>query len=453
MTRFLTQGLTASLPSVTHKLAGCSVPHGSEADHGARVGGTAGGPNAQYFTWLIFACFLLFPFRRSVELPLLIMALGGIMLAYRYRSAFLHEQAVKLYTLLFACIWIPMLVSVPDSYELKTSGSTTLSFLRLYLAGLFVIWAVSDQRQLALLSKLLAGLTAFWVVDALFQAVTGHDFLGFAQIPSRLNGVFGEKSIKLGNALPVLAPFLILALRSKPVLMVLAALLTGAVVLLAGSRGGWVSFGVVCAWLVLSEAQRRGLALWKIGVVAALVGTLGTVAAFEHPGAKHRLDQTLLLFSGDEAKIDEALSYRWTLWKDAFSMVEQNPLTGVGVRAFRYAYPEFAQPGDRFVTVDQAAGEQTGAFYAHQMVLEVFCETGMIGLLGLVLFYAFLVRYWRLASREQRLLALPAAVAAAAWIFPFNTHPSFYSAQWSIMVWLVIAILCASLLPSGVKSG
>ena len=422
---------------------------GIAADQNAHDGG-ASFPKAQHFTWLIFACFLLFPFRRSVELPLLIMAIGGIVLAYKYRNAFFHEPAIKLYTLLFACIWIPMLASLPDSYDLKTSGSTALSFLRLYLAGLFVIWALRNQSQLSLLFKLLAGLTAFWVVDALFQAVAGHNLFGYAPIQSRLNGVFGEKSLKLGNALPVLAPFLILALRGKPALMLLAALLTAAVVLLAGSRGGWVSFGLVCAWLILSEAQRRGAALWKLGVVAALIGAMGTIAAFEHPRAKQRLDQTLLLFSGDEAKIDLALSYRWTLWKDAFAMIEHHPVNGVGVRAFRYAYPEFAQPDDFFMqsgNADDESARPVGAFYAHQMVLEVTSETGLIGLVGLGLFYALLVRHWRLASGERRMLSLPIAMAALAWIFPLNTHPSFYSAQWSILVWLVVAMLCASLLP------
>jgi O-antigen ligase len=162
---------------------------------------------------------------------------------------------------------------------------------------------------------------------------------------------------------------------------------------------------------------------------------------------KQRLDQTLLLFSGDEAKIDQALSLRWTLWKDAFAMIEAHPVNGVGVRAFRYAYPEFAQPGDIFVSTDEKSGRLTGAFYAHQMVVEVASETGLIGLLGLGLFYALLVRYWRAADAERRLLALPFAMAVMAWIFPLNTHPSFYTAQWSVMIWLLLAMLCAALLP------
>jgi O-antigen ligase len=404
-------------------------------------------PNARHFTWLIFFCFLLFPFGRSVELPILIMTIGGGVLAYQYGRTFLQEPAIKLFTLLFACIWLPMLFSVPDSYVVEKSASTVLTFIRLYLSGLFVIWVMSSQEQASLLIKLLAGLTAFWVVDALFQAATGHDVFGYAQIPSRLNGVFGERQLRLGNALPVLAPFLILALRKRTALMLLATVMSGAVVILAGSRGGWVSFGLVCVWLILSETQRRGVPLWKAGVVAALIGLVGTFAAFENPGAKQRLDQTLLLFSGDEAKIDQALSLRWTLWKDAFAMIEAHPVNGVGARAFRYAYPEFAQPGDPFLSIDKSSGRPTGAFYSHQIVLEVMTETGLIGLAGLGLFYFLLVRNWRLASQERRIQSLPFAMGLLAWVFPFNTHPSFYTAQWSVLIWLMIAMLCASLLP------
>jgi O-antigen ligase len=402
---------------------------------------------ARHFTWLIFSCFLLFPFRRSVELPMLIMAIGGGVLLYKYRRAFLQEPAIKMFTLLFACIWLPMLLSVPDSYAMEKSASTVLVFIRLYLSGLFVIWVMRNQKQASLLIKLLAGLTAFWVADALFQAATGYDFLGYAQTPSRLNGIFGEHQLRLGNALPVLAPFLILALRKRTALMLLATVMSGAVVILAGSRGGWVSFGLVCVWLIFSESRRRGVSLWKVGVVATLIGLAGSFAAFESPGAKHRLDRTLLLFSGDETNIDQALSLRWTLWKSVFAMIDTHPVNGVGVRAFRYAYPKFAQPDDPFLSIDKVSGRPTGAFYAHQIILEVTAETGLIGLSGFGLFCALLVRYWRLANQERKIQSLPFAMASFAWLFPLNTHPSFYTAQWSVLIWLMIAMLCASLHP------
>ena len=400
-----------------------------------------------FSTWLIFSCFLLFPFSRTVELPMLVMAIAGGIVAYRQRKVFWNVPAVRLFTLLFACIWLPMLFSIPDSYDLKSSAGTALPFLRLYLAGLFIIWAMADQDRVSLLVRLLAALTAMWVIDALYQAVTGHNFLGYAQVQSRLNGVFGDKSLKLGNALPVLAPFLLLALRRQLPLMLLAAIMTGVVVILAGSRGGWISYGLVCVWLLVSETKRRGVPLWKTGVVASLVVIVAAFAAFQTPNAKQRLDQTLLIFSTDEAKIDQALSLRWSLWKTALAMAREHPVNGVGVRAFRYAYPEFAQPGDPFSFVEEASGRPTGAFYAHQIVIEVLTETGLTGLFGLGLFYALLISYWRRAKAEFQLRSLPFAMAAMAWLFPINTHTAFFSAQWSVFSWLLIALLCATLLP------
>jgi O-antigen ligase len=298
------------------------------------------------------------------------------------------------------------------------------------------------------MAKLMAWLTAFWVGDALFQAAVGHDVLGYAQIPSRLNGVFGERHWKLGVALPILAPFLILSVRHKLSLMILAVLCTGAVVLMAGSRGGWLSYAVVCAVLIFTEVQNRRISLWKTAAFTALVVLLGAVLAFENAGTRARLDQSLMLFSGNEEKADLATSGRLTLWKDAWAMIKAHPVNGVGVRAFSFAHPEFQPPGDLYIQnnhVDKETGRPTGAGYAHQLVLEVMSETGVIGLAGLGLFFFLLVRFWIQVSPEQKSLALPFALAALAFLFPFNTHSSFYSAQWAVMIWLVIAMLCAAL--------
>jgi O-antigen ligase len=199
--------------------------------------------------------------------------------------------------------------------------------------------------------------------------------------------------------------------------------------------------------LILTEMQRRKIPLWKTAAFAALLALLGGFLAFENAGTRTRLDQTLLLFSGDEAKINQALSSRLTLWKDAIAMIKAHPVNGVGFGAFRFVYPYYAMPGDPFIQAkpDEETGKVTGASYAHQIVLEVTTETGLIGLAGLVAFYFLLIRCWKQAGPERRSQSLPFALAALAWLFPFNTHSSFYSAQWSVLVWLLVAMLCATL--------
>ena len=395
---------------------------------------------------LIFSCFVLFPFSRSVELPVLIMTVWGMIIAFQQRSSLLQMPAVRLYSLLALCIWIPMLLSFPDTYSVRKTGGTVLVFFRLYFTGLFVIWALQDQARIKLLVKLLAGLAAFWIGDALFQAVAGRDLLGFAYVPQRLNGVFGETDWTLGIALPILVPFLLLALRSKPLLMIAAFIASAIVIIMAGSRGGLIGYGLVCGLILLYEARQRAIPLWKVGLVSVIVASMGLTAVFQHQDVRARLDQTLLLFSGDERLIDHALSNRLTLWKTAARMIEAHPINGVGVRAFRYAYPEYALPGDLLVNPDKQTGQITGAAYAHQIVLEVLSEAGIIGLIGLLIFYAALIRAWLRAETNAKNIALPFALAALAWLFPINTHTAFYSSQWSQLVWLLLALYCASLL-------
>lgn len=395
---------------------------------------------------LIFSCFVLFPFGRSVELPVVIMSVSGIVIAFQQRAMLMQMPAVRLFSVLALCIWIPMLLSFPDTYSVKKTGGTILVFFRLYFTGLFVIWSLRDLARIKLMVKLLAGLAAFWIGDALFQAVVGRDVLGFAYIPQRLNGVFGETDWTLGIALPILVPFLLLALRSKPLLMIAAFVASAIVIVMAGSRGGLIGYILVCGLILLYEARQHAIALWKVGTVSVLVVAFGLTAVVQHRDVRARLDQTLLLFSGDEALIDRALSNRLTLWKTAARMVEAHPINGVGVRAFRYAYPEYAQPGDLLVNPDKQTGQITGAAYAHQIVLEVLSEAGVIGLLGLLIFYVALIPAWIRAETDAKKIALPFALAALAWLFPINTHTAFYSSQWSQLIWLLLALYCASLL-------
>ena len=120
----------------------------------------------------------------------------------------------------------------------------------------------------------------------------------------------------------------------------------------------------------------------------------------------------------------------------------------MGVRAFRHAYPEFAEAGDPFV--DAQTGQ--GAFHAHQIVLELWSETGAFGLLCWLLAALAAWRAWRRCAKPARAAAMPAAIALCVALFPFNTHYAAYSAFWGLfLVWLagVWLALLAGAVPPG----
>ena len=86
------------------------------------------------------------------------------------------------------------------------------------------------------------------------------------------------------------------------------------------------------------------------------------------------------------------------------------------------------------------------AFHAHQLVLEILSETGVIGLLLWLAAAAMARRAWRYADHGAREAAYPAMLALAATVFPFNTHLAFYSTFWGGVTLLLAALYAGSLL-------
>ena len=102
---------------------------------------------------------------------------------------------------------------------------------------------------------------------------------------------------------------------------------------------------------------------------------------------------------------------------------------------------DYAEPGDEFV--DPAA--TMGAIHAHQIVLEVLSETGVVGLLLWIIGAAVAIRAWRRADRAARERAFAPALALAVMCFPLNTHLAFYSAWWGLLFWWLLALFAAAI--------
>ncbi len=392
-------------------------------------------------TGLVFLVLLTLPIGRVAEVPTLLMAIGGIWFLWHWRGKIFDDPAQRLYASLFLVIWLPVLISLVDAINPPRSLNDALAFIRLYLAGVFVIAFLAEPRRQDLLIRLAALMLAFWLFDALVQAIRGVDLFGHAYVPGRLNAVYGERHLDFGVALPTLAPLLLYALRNRPVWLLGALVITGVVVFLAGSRGGWVSYAVVCSGLLVHFVRRGYLKKQQALVAVTMLMLAVSAVAWQHPQARARMETTLGLFSGETKVADAATSYRLTLWQVAQRMIAAHPINGVGIGGFRHAYPEFADPGDLFV--DKQSG--VGAFYAHQLLIQVMSETGIIGLAGLIVFFWLWWRSWKQADVAAQKRTLPFGLAVLAWVFPLNTHASFYGAQWSQLIWLLLALYCAGL--------
>lgn len=396
--------------------------------------------------WLVFSALALVPISRTVELPLVVMAVLGARRLWREGGALFADRRVQLLTAVFLAYWLPIAVSAFDAVHPEKTWVVVAAMPRYWLAGLFVLGALASAAAQTRLWRLSAWLLVIWTVDALVQAVVGYNLLGHpypTEPIARLNGVFGPNNFKLGPVLALFSPLLIEHARHHwpRWLGVLSFLGLALVVLLTTTRSGWVILAVVVAcYLAMYSARRPARALAAVGGAVLLVGCM-SVAAFHLSDKFHEsVDRTMGVFEGTRQATDRALSLRLPIWETSVAMGADHWFNGVGARSFRYAYPAYAAPGDPWVREE----EGIGASHAHHLALELWSETGVVGLAGFVVLVVLFVRAWRRAPPDRRSLMLPYAIALFAAVFPFNSHYAVYSTVWSIILWWLVMGFCAA---------
>lgn len=390
---------------------------------------------------LVLSPLLLLPVGRSAELPVAVMALLALVLTLRGRMPW-RDSAMRLGLALFACYWLPAAISAIDAVAPERSWITVASTLRFLPFVCFAVWALRAAPNWPRLLITGGAIVALWALDAWLQALTGLS-LGGAPEQARISGVFGAGNLKLGQVLATLSPLVLLAARERfgRTGLLLAMAVMALPILLAGSRAGWLAYALVLVILAWRETRRARHFLPALAALAVAGAALVAVAWQGSLRLDARIERSLLVLKGTEAAVDEASAGRLRIWRTAAAMIVDHPLAGVGVRGFRYAYPAYAAPGDAFV--DVARG--TGAAHAHQIVLEILSETGIVGLLAWLCGTALAVRAWRRAGAAARARARAPGMCLIAMCFPLNTHLAFYSAWWGLLFWWLLALYCAAL--------
>ncbi|MGA9422021.1 MAG: O-antigen ligase family protein [Rhodanobacteraceae bacterium] len=391
---------------------------------------------------VVLAVVILLPVGRAAELPIAIGALAALVLLCTRPGALFRSPGAWLVLSLFACYWIPTLVSTIGAVAPAKTWSTVAASLRFLPFALFAVVALSAHWIWRPLIAWIGIVVLFWVLDAWIQMLTGFS-LGGAAGPERLSGVFGADNLKLGPVLAVLAPFVLLTARARYGRggLAVAFMVLLVPVLLAGSRAAWVSLGLVVAMIAWQETRRWPQFLLVSALAVGCAIAAGAIGRMDSHRFDARWDRSLLALDGTFRSVNEASAGRLSIWQDALAMSRSHPLTGVGVRGFRYAYPAYATAGDRFVDRDS----DTGAFHAHQIVLEILSETGVIGLILWLVGTLLAIRSWLRADQVARERARAPALALIAMCFPINSHLAFYSAWWGLLFWWLIALYCAAL--------
>jgi O-antigen ligase len=387
-----------------------------------------------------------------------LVAIGRLLyVRFRGGGALLSAQAWALTSVLFFAYWTPELIGAIDAVDRSRAFREVAADLR-YLPFLWLAAAaVADPRGRRITFGGLAVIVGAWTLDALAQAVSGTSpmfaLMDMANVAlrgktlcdandylllDRLGGALGPCNLKLGVVLASLSPFLLVATAQRfgrPGWLVSAALV-GVIVLLAGSRASWITYGLVLllsGWRLLGWKQLLGVFTFGAVLLAGL--------AVVSPDVRQRVERTAQVASASSAGVDDALSGRARIWSAAWCIIKTHPFNGVGPRGFREAFPACDPQPERIA--EWGLGP---AHHAHQIVLEILSETGAIGLLLWLAGAAMARRAWRYAEAGAREAAWPAMLALVVTVFPFNTHLAFYSTFWGGVTLLLAALYAGSLL-------
>lgn len=423
--------------------------------------GSPGSRAGRWAPWWVIAFVAMWPLPGIAEGVLVLGALYAAVrmtqLRLQGKQRLLSSPAWALTSILFLGYWLPQAFSTFDAIDPATAWRKTAAGLR-YLPFMWLVAiAVATPQRRALTLGGIALITGVWTLDALAQAALGTSPLFWsldqlkwalsghglcapqeAALVDRLSGVLGPCNLKFGQVLASLSPFLLFAAARRAQVWgwALAAAAIGAVLVLAGSRAAWLTYALVLVfsgWRLLGA--RALLGCLAVGLVAAVALGVGSTQVRE------RVARTAMAWEGEGDGVNRALSGRAQIWSAAGCMIQQHPVNGVGARGFRDAYPGCnREPGEPVVWGDGPA------LHAHQIVLEILSETGVLGLLLWLAAVAQAWRAWRFAPLAARERARPAMLALAVTVFPLNTHLAFYSTFWGGLTLLLAALYAGSLL-------
>jgi O-antigen ligase len=400
---------------------------------------------SDWASWLAVAFIALLPFGRLAEIPLSLFALSLPFLAWFEHHRRMMARSALFLVPLFACYWVPMLLSSFDSMDMHKSWTQSLAALRYLAAALsmsVLLRAPSDRERVL---RWTAYLLLFWAADGFIQLFIGKDLFGIAMHPDRLNALFMKKYQFFGPTLAMLSPLVLEhARRQWPSWAWAAAftMLLGAV-LISGMRAGWLTMAIVLVTYMVLMLKRENRELrrtiFTIPVLLVLVISFSYMAS---PLFQERLGDTRAFALGTEMARDKSSVERIPIFKASLKMYKDHPINGVGVRAFPEAYMVYAEPDD--VHIRKTFG-RSGATHAHNVLLELMSDTGTIGLVGLVLAVWLLIRHRAKTSHLERLDAFPFTLALFLILFPVNSHFAIYGTYTSSLIWFLMGLWACAL--------
>lgn len=389
----------------------------------------------QIGTFLALMLIVLSP-HLSPRLPSALLGLLGAWLIWKYRSSLFASDAARRLAIIFSLLLIPILASIPASYDWRHSSLVAIAVGLYFLVGVALIHALRGDAERLWLAKWITAIMLVWAVDGLIQYIFGRDLLGIPLYKDgRVTGFFARGNMSLSNILSMLLPIALWYLLRKNVLAMLAFFILAVVIaMVVGSRNALVMMSVVLVGMWLRLPRRYSLGL--IAVVLVMVGAIGL-----SPIMQERMQRFSGLGTMTFEKYDHLTSGRLTIWETAGKMIVDRPLTGVGAGMFAKVYEKYStRPNDPFLD----GGSYGRSLPAHNVYLSIAAESGFFGLFCIIAAFVLCVKWYLKAPPSRRDLAWPFAFGLLIAMFPLSIEHTLYVHYFFPVALLLLAAMLAA---------
>ena len=391
--------------------------------------------------WWLVGWVALYGALSATQLLIWLAAVGSLVMLVTTRGAWRQRPGTAALLLLVLCFLIPGLLSLPDAVDFDRALSTAARFAAYGLAGLLFLRLSPSESQWPNTVLWMTGLLVLWSVDGIVQEWRGVSLSGYPLFTGLPEGhkVTGSMGLDFGPNLAMLSPFLFETLRLHgrrlPVLWLAVPLLAVAVSLSASRYS---------ALLLMVSAMLCG-ALWVRGrssnhywtpvfvVVLSLGGLLLPILLVPH------LAERLLLLGGSlsasEAETNVALAFRPELWKASWVLFTENWFNGVGLRGASGAMYPILAASDFF-----PGAMLSRAWHPHLGILEIATDTGLLGVLGYLLFLIMVARWMLATNTAGQGVATTFLCIALLAMFPLSSALSIYSFPTGSITWPALAL-------------
>lgn len=332
-------------------------------------------------------------------------------------------------------IWVYLLIRSIFAVDIANNIDRGIFFGRFILGALAIEWVFKQHQAAAkILLQVLVAVVLFIVFDTYLQYFAGYDILGHVPINDRLTGPFND--VRVGSVLlvmmfPVLCWLLTYEIfKHRPLINTLIglafSLLVIGAIFVTGERMVFILclFGLFIASFVLPGCKKISLIL-----LIALVMFVGVMNLINPKIVERQINSS-------QSVVQHFVDSQYgQIWRNAIKVGLQQPLIGVGPKNFREVCPTLPL----LEIHDYPIREQCN-LHTHNIYLEWFAETGLIGLALFISLVALWMKTFIQAIQRNRQDAVMIGffVFAVVFLWPIKTSASFFTNSVALPFWFML---------------